>query len=43
VNPDSLSILDAQMRKVVEPGWIDILVGANSAETSSGRRLTIAE
>jgi beta-glucosidase len=42
VGPDSLSILDAQMRKVVEPGGVDILVGTSSAETSSVR-LTIAE
>jgi beta-glucosidase len=42
VSPDSLSILNAEMRKVIEPGEVDILVGANSAETSSVH-LTIAE
>jgi beta-glucosidase len=42
VGPDQLSILDAQMKKTVEPGPVDILVGANSAETLSVR-LTIAK
>jgi beta-glucosidase len=35
VGAEELSILDAQMRRTVEPGKVDILVGANSAETSS--------
>ncbi len=29
-----LSILDAQMKRMVEPGAVDVLIGANSAETS---------
>jgi beta-glucosidase len=42
VGPDQLSILDAQMKKTVEPGLVDILLGSSSAETSSVR-LTISE
>ena len=42
VGPDQLSILDARMQKVVEPGAVDIRVGASSAETSSVR-LSVAE
>jgi beta-glucosidase len=42
VGPDQLSILDARMQRVVEPGPVDIRVGANSVETSSAR-LTITE
>jgi beta-glucosidase len=35
VGTDELSILDAQMKRTVEPGKVNVLVGANSAETSS--------
>jgi beta-glucosidase len=42
VGPDQLSILDAQMKKSVEPGPVDILLGSNSADTSSVR-LTVTE
>jgi len=41
VGPEELSILDAQMKKTVEPGKIDLLVGSNSAETSAVQ-LTVA-
>ncbi len=42
LGPDQLSILDAKMQRSVEPGPVDIRIGANSAETSSVR-LTITE
>jgi hypothetical protein len=42
VGPDQLSILDARMQKVVEPGPIEVRIGASSAETSSVR-LTVAD
>ena len=42
VGPDQLSILDARMKKVVEPGPVDILLGSSSVETSAVR-LTITE
>jgi len=42
VGPDQLSIMDARMRKVVEPGPVDLRIGANSVDTSSVR-LTVAE
>ncbi len=42
VGPDQISILDAPMKRTVEPGSVDILLGASSAETSSVR-LTISE
>lgn len=42
VGPDQLSILDAQMKKTVEAGPVDLLVGSSSAETSAVR-LTITE
>jgi beta-glucosidase len=35
VGADQLSILDAQMKRTVESGKVDVLVGANSAETSA--------
>ena len=34
VDPDRLSILDARMQKTVEPGPVEVRLGANSAETS---------
>ena len=34
VGADELSILNAEMKRVVEPGSVDILVGANSVDTS---------
>jgi hypothetical protein len=33
VGPDELAILDRNMQKIVEPGNVEILIGANSAET----------
>jgi beta-glucosidase len=42
VGTDQLSILDSEMKWVVEPGPVDILLGSSSAETSSVR-LTINE
>ncbi len=42
VGPDQLSILDGQMRRTVEPGPVDILVGTSSADMSSVR-LTIGQ
>ena len=35
VGADELSILDASMKRTVEPGPVEIRIGANSAETSS--------
>ena len=35
VGAEEFSILDAQMKRVAEPGKVDVLVGANSTETSS--------
>ena len=35
VGPDQLSILAAHMQHTVEPGAIDLMIGASSAETSS--------
>jgi beta-glucosidase-like glycosyl hydrolase len=40
VGPDQLSILDAQMKKTVELGTVDLQLGSSSADTSSVR-LTI--
>ena len=42
VGPEQLAILDAQMKKTVEPGTVDLQLGASSAETSAVR-LTVAE
>jgi len=42
VGPDRLSILNAQMKKAVEAGPVDILLGSSSADTSAVR-LTISE
>ena len=39
---DELAILDAQMKRIVEPGPVDILIGSSSTDTSSVR-LTINE
>jgi len=35
LTPDSLSMLDMDMHRVVEPGTFDIMVGPSSAETST--------
>ncbi len=42
VGPEQLSILNAAMKRVVEPRSVDIRIGANSAETTSAH-LTIAK
>jgi beta-glucosidase len=42
VGPEQLSILNAEMKKVVEPGPVDVLIGASSAETSKVQ-LVVAE
>lgn len=34
VGPEQIEILDANMKKVVEPGQVDIMIGPNSAETT---------
>jgi beta-glucosidase len=41
VTPDILSILDADMRRVVEPGEFDLMVGPSSDKTSTVK-LTVA-
>ena len=35
ISPENLSLIDVNMNRVVEPGTFDIMVGPNSAETSS--------
>ena len=42
VGADELSILDANLQRVVETGKVDVLIGANSAETTAVQ-LTIAQ
>ncbi len=42
VGSEQLSILNAEMKRVVEPGSVEIRIGANSAETTSAS-LTISE
>jgi beta-glucosidase len=42
VGADELSILDAQMKRTVEPGTVEVLIGANSAENAS-LQLTVTE
>ena len=42
VGADELSILNKDMKRVVEPGNVDILVGANAAETESVQ-VTVSE
>jgi len=42
VGPEQIAILDAQMKKTVEPGQVDILIGPNSAETTK-TELVVAE
>lgn len=42
VGPEQLSILDANLQRIVEPGPVDIRIGFNSAETSPVH-ITISE
>jgi beta-glucosidase len=35
LTPDALSLLDANMKRIVEPGDFDLMVGPNSVETQS--------
>jgi beta-glucosidase len=42
VGPEHLSIIDAAMKRVVEPGSVEIRVGASSAETVSAH-VTVTE
>jgi beta-glucosidase len=42
VGPEQLSILNTQMKRVVEPGAVDLLVGPSSANTSA-IRLTVVQ
>jgi beta-glucosidase len=37
LGPDELSILNAEMKRVVEPGLVDIQIGLSSAGTTSVR------
>jgi len=32
ITPDKLSFLDLDMRRTVEPGWFDIMVGTSSVK-----------
>jgi beta-glucosidase len=41
VGPEQLSILNAEMQRVVEPGAVDIQIGASSAETRTVRLLIV--
>jgi beta-glucosidase len=43
LTPDALSLLDLNMKRVVEPGTFDIIVGSNSAETSSAELHVVAK
>ena len=40
VGPEQLSILDAQMKRTVEPGAVDVLIGPNSTETQKVELVT---
>ena len=42
VGPDELSILDANLQRVVEAGKVDVLIGSSSTETNSVQ-LTVAQ
>jgi beta-glucosidase len=35
LTPEDLSLIDVNMNRVVEPGTFDLMVGANSAATTS--------
>ena len=35
LTPEDLSLIDVNMNRVVEPGMFDLMVGANSAETTT--------
>ena len=37
IGPDDLSLIDADMHRVVEPGTFEIMVGPSSAETATVR------
>jgi hypothetical protein len=39
VGADQLSILNAEMKRVAEPGEVDIFFGENSTQTQSGEVL----
>jgi beta-glucosidase len=32
ITPDKLSFLDLNMKSIVEPGWLDIMVGTSSVK-----------
>jgi beta-glucosidase len=42
VTPDKLSFLDLNMRRVVEPGWFDLMVGASSVKLQTARLEVVA-
>jgi beta-glucosidase len=48
IGPEQISILNAEMRQIVEPGAIDVMIGSSSAETSNiqlvvNKRSTLTE
>jgi beta-glucosidase len=42
VTPDKLSFLDLDMRRTVEPGWFDIMVGTSSAKHQTAKLEVVA-
>ncbi len=43
LTPCSLSLLDRNMERVVEPGYFDIMIGASSADIRLQKRLTVKD
>ncbi len=42
ITPDKLSFLDLNMKRTVEPGWFDIMVGTSSAEYQTAKLEVVA-
>jgi beta-glucosidase len=43
ITPDKLSFLDLNMKRVVEPGWFDVMVGTNSVKYQTVKLEVVAK
>jgi beta-glucosidase len=42
ITPDKLSFLDLNMKRTVEPGWFDIMVGTSSVKYQTAKLEVVA-
>jgi beta-glucosidase len=43
ITPDKLSLLDLNMKSVIEPGWFDVMVGTSSVKYETVKLEVVAK